>query len=193
MTSNRTFYAPLRALIMSQSEATPRYIAALSHAGWIVIRDVRDGILSPEIALLICEAEEIDRLGAEMSEVLLASTGTKHSRADFSLTGQESENILADLWRLPRSDQLDRMGQTFGRASITPLLEGLRVELRKAVADLAERGFSDAHKLTGLSGMLGFTDVSQAWHALDQENGSVDDARLASRIAIATINCWLSN
>lgn len=96
--------------------------------------------------------------------------------------------ILA--WSPPSAAVLDRLSQAFGTAALRPLVEGLRDDLRAALAaDLSSR----AHRLAGLSGTLGFAVLGAALEAVSRgETASLGDARRHAKTALLTIDTWLA-
>ncbi|MDH7639776.1 response regulator [Sphingomonas oryzagri] len=79
----------------------------------------------------------------------------------------------------------------FGEAEIAGLLARFRSQLVDALAadePAAERR-ARAHKIAGISGTLGFVEVSQAWLAVSEGDESAwDGARIAARRAIRQID-----
>ncbi|MGJ3629404.1 hypothetical protein AB5I41_25810 [Sphingomonas sp. MMS24-JH45] len=93
--------------------------------------------------------------------------------------------LLARWTPLPLAD-LARLEVAFGHAEVTALLQRLRDQLNRA---LEGWGGGDAHRLSGIAGMLGFADLATAWRAVDQCGGVEADrrARIETRRAIAAI------
>ena len=79
----------------------------------------------------------------------------------------------------------------FGRAEIAKLLARLHEQLAEALRanDDPPCRAARAHKLAGISGALGFADVSRTWLAVSEGNDSVwEEARAAARRAMRTID-----
>jgi len=178
---------------MSQSDAVPRLTHILSGLGWTVGQASPEAPLPTGAELIICDTKDVRLVADGLGDSLLAVIGEACAQADIVLSGREAKDDLAALLRLPGHDQLNSMARTFGRAPLTPLLEGLRTELRAALAILMAGGMPDSHKLAGLAGTLGFTDASTAWRNLDEGVSSTAQTRRATRIAILSINHWLTS
>jgi CheY-like chemotaxis protein len=79
----------------------------------------------------------------------------------------------------------------FGKAEIATLLGRFREQLVEALAadEDAPARRSRAHKIAGISGTLGFADVSRTWLAISEGQESAgDEARSAARKAIRTLD-----
>jgi CheY-like chemotaxis protein len=79
----------------------------------------------------------------------------------------------------------------FGKAEVNGLLARFRGQLVEALAadedDAARR--ARAHKIAGISGTLGFKDVSRLWLAVSEGDDSAwEEARIAARRALRTID-----
>ena len=79
----------------------------------------------------------------------------------------------------------------FGAAEIAKLLDRFRIQLTEALA--VEEGEAEsrarAHKIAGISGTLGFGDVSRLWLAVSEGDESAREAaRIAARRAIRQID-----
>ncbi|KQT31308.1 hypothetical protein ASG29_15215 [Sphingomonas sp. Leaf412] len=97
---------------------------------------------------------------------------------------------LAARWTPPATPALDRLSAAFGRAEVVGLATGLCVQLDAAVAALARGQDVDAaHRLAGLSGMLGFAHLGGRWAALS--DGEAVDRRalhVATRQAVVALD-----
>jgi CheY-like chemotaxis protein len=79
----------------------------------------------------------------------------------------------------------------FGAAEIARLLERFRAQLAEALAieEAPDARKARAHKIAGISGTLGFADVSRLWLAISEGDESAwEDARIAARRAIRQID-----
>lgn len=79
----------------------------------------------------------------------------------------------------------------FGAAEIARLLERFRAQLAEALAagDAAGDRRARAHKIAGISGTLGFAEVSRLWLAVSEGDESAwEEARIAARRAIRQID-----
>jgi CheY-like chemotaxis protein len=79
----------------------------------------------------------------------------------------------------------------FGAAEIARLLDRFRVQLAEALAadDAPAERRARAHKIAGISGTLGFAEVSRLWLAVSEGDESAwDEARIAARRAIRRID-----
>lgn len=79
----------------------------------------------------------------------------------------------------------------FGEAEIARLLARFRGQLVEALAidEPAGERRARAHKIAGISGTLGFADVSKAWLAVSEGDESAwNEARIAARRAIRQID-----
>jgi CheY-like chemotaxis protein len=79
----------------------------------------------------------------------------------------------------------------FGAAEIARLLARFRAQLAEALAaeDLPAERKARAHKIAGISGTLGFAEVSRIWLAVSEGDESAwEDARIAARRAIRQID-----
>ena len=94
---------------------------------------------------------------------------------------------LLERWRPESLATLTRMEAVLGDAAVADLLHRLRAQLERALAtDRPDDRI--AHRLGGISGMLGFTALGEAW--LDVEAGGAGAeraARRATRRALAAI------
>lgn len=92
---------------------------------------------------------------------------------------------------MPDCEQLDRMAQLFGRAALLPIVQGLRTELQGALATLRRGDMPDAHRLAGLTGILGFVAASAALQAVDLGTAHAPDATQAVDAALMAVEKWL--
>ncbi|WBO24530.1 response regulator [Sphingomonas abietis] len=79
----------------------------------------------------------------------------------------------------------------FGRTEVASLLSRFRDQLVEALdaSDDHTARRSRAHKIAGISGTLGFADVSRNWLAVSEGHDSAwDEARAAARRAIVTLD-----
>jgi CheY-like chemotaxis protein len=79
----------------------------------------------------------------------------------------------------------------FGKAEVASLLARFRDQLIEALTAEEEPNErrSRAHKIAGISGTLGFKDVSRQWLAVSEGDESAwDDARTTARRALRTID-----
>jgi CheY-like chemotaxis protein len=79
----------------------------------------------------------------------------------------------------------------FGKAEVASLLARFREQLIEALAaeEEPEEQRARAHKIAGISGTLGFKDVSRHWLAVSEGDESArDEARTAARRALRTID-----
>lgn len=104
------------------------------------------------------------------------------------------ETLLAAVepWRPDgRSHPAAPLAAIFGHAEISAMLARFRDQLAEALAtddDTASRQ-ARAHKIGGISGTLGFADVSRTWLAVSEGDESAwEDARAAARRAMRTID-----
>jgi CheY-like chemotaxis protein len=104
------------------------------------------------------------------------------------------ETLIAatDPWRPSEgSAPAASLAAIFGEAEIARLLARFRDQLADALAadeSSAERR-SRAHKIAGISGTLGFADVSRLWLAVSEgDDGAREQARIAARLAIRRID-----
>lgn len=171
-----------------------RVACALTEAGWIIY--AHDG--SP-LSLIVHDIEHAMPMGdgtADIPCITIREAGLIHDHhADLEIPASEPDTALVARfaqWLPPSADELDRLAQAFGRASLAPLVERLRDELRAAVVLLDSGGRPDAHKLAGVAGTVGFAAASDAWRRLDEVDGPTGDARRETRKAIVTINHWLA-
>jgi hypothetical protein len=79
----------------------------------------------------------------------------------------------------------------FGHAEIAAMLSRFRDQLAEALA--ADDGLTArqarAHKIAGISGTLGFAEVSRTWLAVSEGDESAwEDARASARRAMRTID-----
>lgn len=150
----------------------------------------------PEISLAVHDGDDA-AWAAVPGDVLRITFGAwPVVPGDAVLTGQETDDALAALfeqWLPPAHDQLERMATAFGRVSLAPLVVSLRDELRGAIDALAEGRTCDAHKLSGLTGTIGFAAASAAWRRQEEAGDALDDARRTTRTAIVAINRWLAD
>lgn len=180
------------AYIAADLDGSARLGAAAAHGGWTV-----QSLASPDVSLVVEHSGSIARHDNFPDDVLRIAVGDAAgppTHGDATISGRESEADLIVLfasWLPPGLDQLDRVATTFGREAMTPLVKNLREELRAALTALDGGGLYDAHKLSGLTGTIGFSAASQAWRELDKHGGPPDDARRATRTAIIAINRWL--
>jgi CheY-like chemotaxis protein len=79
----------------------------------------------------------------------------------------------------------------FGTAEIANLLSRFRTQLAEALTaeDSPSERKARAHRIAGISGTLGFAQVSRLWLAVSEGGESAwDDARIAARLAIREID-----
>jgi len=79
----------------------------------------------------------------------------------------------------------------FGAAEIARLLERFRAQLADALAtgDAPDIRKALAHRIAGISGTLGFAEVSRLWLAVSEgEDSAWEEARIAARRAIRQID-----
>lgn len=83
-----------------------------------------------------------------------------------------------------------QLAASFGADQVAGLVAGLREQLASAVDELDSVAIPTvAHRIAGLAGTLGFTEVSATWLALSEGDESVRDrARREARLAIAAID-----
>lgn len=105
---------------------------------------------------------------------------------------QPVEQMVAQFrrWLPPDGERLVRMEAMFGREGLMPLVQGLRLALQEAIASDVQ---TDAHKMAGLVGTLGFAAASASWQAVDQGRGDLAAALRDSRAALVTIDRWLGD
>jgi CheY-like chemotaxis protein len=104
------------------------------------------------------------------------------------------EDLLAatDPWRPDGTPSpAASLAAIFGAAEIARLLDRFRTQLAEALA--AEESPAGrkarAHKIAGISGTLGFAEVSRLWLAVSEGDASAwEDARIAARRAIRQID-----
>lgn len=103
----------------------------------------------------------------------------------------------AERWRprdMPPASQ--RLETVFGRDEIVQMIQGLRDVLHAA---LDARGGADAagsaHRVAGIAGILGFSDLGRDWQALSEGVSEIDEiaVRRHTRIAIASIDRHLAS
>jgi hypothetical protein len=184
------------AIIATESVASRRFGDALSQAGWSLRGPATaQHVLPPEISLAVHDGDDA-AWAAVPGDMLRITLGAgPDAPGDAALTGQETDEALAALfgqWLPPNHDQLERMATAFGRESLAPLVVSLRDELRAAVDALADGQPCDAHKLSGLTGTIGFAAASAAWRRQEEAGDALDDARRTTRTAIVAINRWLA-
>lgn len=181
------------AYIAADLDGSARLAAAAMHGGWTV-----QSLASPDVSLVVDDPGSIarhDDLPDDVLRIAIGDSAVPPARCDATISGRETDADLIALfagWLPPGQDQLDRMAAAFGREAMTPLVANLREELRATLAALAGGGLYDAHKLSGLTGTIGFAAASQAWRELDKTGGATDDARRTTRTAIVAINRWLA-
>lgn len=97
---------------------------------------------------------------------------------------------ISAAWSPPSTAPLDRLREGFGTAALRPLVEGLRRELTTALAD--ETLAAHAHRYAGLSGTLGFTELSGTLEPLSRGQAHLmKDACRHAKTALAAIDDWL--
>jgi len=104
------------------------------------------------------------------------------------------ESLLAatDPWRPDgASSPAASLVAIFGAAEIARLLDRFRAQLMETLAadDTPAERKSRAHKIAGISGTLGFAEVSRLWLAVSEGDESAwEEARTAARRAIRQID-----
>jgi HPt (histidine-containing phosphotransfer) domain-containing protein len=96
---------------------------------------------------------------------------------------------ILERWRPDPTDLLDRIEATLGAQAVGDMLRRLSGQLETAFDDASPAAVVlRAHRLAGISGMLGFTALGDAW--LGVERGAPDavrEARIQTRRALAAI------
>lgn len=194
MPSTQRFLAVIVGLSATRTVDLER---ALIEAGWIVahIAPEEQALAEPaDLHVIDAGYQAIETVPGPVERIVVALAGRDQAplfTADLLLSDGEAFDQLAKilgLWLPPATEVLDRMETVFGRAGLTPIVEGLRSELRAALTDEAR----DTHRLAGLSGTLGFERASASWRAVDQGTGDLADAIRDSRTALLAIGRWLA-
>ncbi len=93
---------------------------------------------------------------------------------------------LARWWPVSTSPARARLAAAFGAAEIGALDESFRAQLVDALARIDQPGVAAlAHRIAGVAGTLGFTDVHDAWLALSE--GAPGARRRAANAAHRTL------
>ena len=104
------------------------------------------------------------------------------------------ETLLAAVepWRPDgRTNPAASLAAIFGHAEIAAMLSRFRDQLAEALAadEALTARKARAHKIAGISGTLGFADVSRTWLAVSEGDESAwEDARATARRAMRTID-----
>jgi CheY-like chemotaxis protein len=89
-----------------------------------------------------------------------------------------------------KPEALERLGEVFGEPEIARMITGLREVLQEGLDALGSGNVPViAHRIAGIAGILGFTELGRDWRTLS-ESGASDDAtvRRRTRIAIAEMD-----
>jgi CheY-like chemotaxis protein len=93
-------------------------------------------------------------------------------------------------WRLDGQVTVaKRLVAVFGEEEMTQLVTRFRQQLAEALEGLDAGAEVPAHRIAGVSGTLGFAEVSEAWLRLSEgDTTAADAARRSARLAVAAID-----
>jgi CheY-like chemotaxis protein len=209
---------PLIMIVDGQPINRIRAQNSLNSAGWRTVgfADGRDAIsrLDQQPSLILAQIEtdgphglefaaELRTQKAPSASVPIIAVAEKFSAELRDIHALGFDDVLvkpfiganlvetAERWRPEgKPEALARLGEVFGEAEIARMLSGLRDVLQEGLDAL---GTSEvpviAHRIAGIAGILGFTDLGRDWRTLS-ESGASDDAavRRRTRIAIAEMD-----
>jgi CheY-like chemotaxis protein len=209
---------PLIMIVDGQPINRIRAQNSLNSAGWRTVgfADGRDAIsrLDQQPSLILAQIEtdgprglefaaELRTQKAASSSVPIIAVAERFSAELCDIYALGFDDILvnpfiganlietAERWRPEgKPEALERLGDVFGEAEITRMIHGLRDVLQEGLDAL---GTSDlpviAHRIAGIAGILGFTDLGRDWRTLSENDPSDDAAvRRRTRIAIAEMD-----
>ncbi|WP_420146131.1 hypothetical protein [Sphingobium sp.] len=174
--------------------AFPHVVDAVEQSGWAcrLPMDLNEDLEKDVGMILIDGREPMPDLHGRPVVVAIAANGVSPVfPADVVIDpAHDVAGIVAQLapWRIPGVDALARMADMFGRDGLLPVVEGLRVELERA---LSGPDHADPHRIAGLSGTLGFGAASASWQAVDRGEGEWDAALRDSRTVLIAIDGWM--
>lgn len=166
-------------------------VQALVSAGWSVATETDAATL---MIVDLRDGGEKSTTPSSPGTIVFAVAAAPDGRAcdlalEFPFCQAALDRISAD-WSPPSTAPLDRLCETFGAASLRPLVEGLRRELLTALAD--ETLAAHAHRHAGLAGTLGFTELGITLEQLSRgEPDLLVSANRQVKITLAAIDDWL--
>lgn len=165
---------------------------ALNDAGWQLC--VPGSKAGGEPMLKIVGPDTTNSPDRTRHMVAVALDGPDRDRhADFAFALHANVEDLVPLfrsWMPPDIEPVNRLLSVFGAGEFLPLIEGLHREL-VAATDGDRLGAANAHRLAGLSGMLGLSALGQSWRDMDAGQGDGERAWRESRKAVVAITHWL--
>jgi CheY-like chemotaxis protein len=199
-------------LFSEDAERTATWVSALAPHGWrtIITADPADALaaLTPDVALVLLDARVADaadvlrRLRAEQQPAggvpVLQHGGARWDGTSASLPAADSPpSLIAAIelftgalgdhaLRAAPFSPFYRLVRLIGARDAAGIIARFADALRTTLAD-GTSSPDQAHRLAGLAGAIGYTDLGMAWRAAEQDRAASDAAIATTRATLAHI------